>query len=140
MSQQFIKDDDWDFPLKKDTIKLYAINNYTGSKVSWKLFFEDYKNFLILKRRLNSYKNKNSDNIHSTLNVLITLGNVFKGNSLARIAFFIVPKELHPQLKSFLIFIFRLPNEIPEIDVPAIQEDKVILDKLNKLGLKNHSK
>ena len=136
--QMVENDEKWKRPLTKDSVKVYAMNHYVGAKDSWNLFFQDYKGFLILKRRLNAYVAKQSNNIHSTLNILITLSNVFVKDSLARISFFIAHKETYPALKSYLSFIYRLPYEIPEVDLPIITYDETILEELSKLGLKNY--
>lgn len=112
--------------LNKDNYLLFAIKFYDNPQSLTKADFDnDYKRFKYIKRILNRYKNTNNIDdlkIHLILNHLIVLFNVFN-DAAVPLLFYNLDKVHWPVIKSFLIFLNRLP-EYPKTEINQIEEDK----------------
>lgn len=127
MNQRF-----WAQPLTKETAKLYAALNYQGTK-TWSSFFGDLKGFSTLSRYLVRWENTANVDIRVALNQLIILGNMWPKEALARLCFILCKPETFPALKSLLRAIYRLPREIPELDLQEIQSSDRANQELQKV-------
>ena len=122
--------------LNDDNFLVFAIKNYqsTGS-VGLTDIQEDLKRFKYLKRLFNRYHKTGQISEQLILNHLIILYNVF-GKAATDMLFFKLEKEYWSDLKTFLVFLYRMPLEtvvtpgVRETDIPLNQE---IIDKLRKL-------
>lgn len=123
----------WSKPLNMDTFQLYGARYYQGVP-TWSEFFETIKIFSLNSRLLVSKHNGlQTLNICRILNSYVLLGNVFPGNSLARLAFFISNPIIYPELKTLLYFMKRLPNRIPEVNLSEIPLRQPLLDQLDSV-------
>ena len=89
-------------------------------------FFEDIKKLHYIRRLFKRY---NEDKVLKELliiNHLITFYNVFESKAATRILFYKVEKEFHPILKTFLVYLYRIPLE----EYTEIRLDENIIDKL----------
>jgi hypothetical protein len=58
---------------------------------------------------------------------------VFGIPSGTRLLFSRIESDLHPYLKTFIVFLNNLPEEIPEVDLLMIPVDIRIANKLRKI-------
>lgn len=118
--------------LNENNYLLFAIKFYDNPQALTKDDFEDdLKRIKYIKRLLKKYKNTNELKTHLVLNHLIVLFNVF-GEACVPLLFFNLEKELWPAIKSFLIFLNRIP-EYPKTQVHEIEEDLYCLSQLQKI-------
>lgn len=118
--------------LNENNYLLFAIKFYDNPQALTKDDFEDdLKRIKYIKRLLKKYKNTNELKTHLVLNHLIVLFNVF-GEACVPLLFFNLEKELWPAIKSFLIFLDRIP-EYPKTQVHEIEEDLYCLSQLQKI-------
>ena len=103
--------------LNEDNFLIYAIKNYENPQALTKEDFDrDLNYFKYIKRLLNKYKSSGELKSHLLLNHFIFIYNIF-GNAATPMLFYKIEEELWPYLKSFLIFLNRLPeNQPPKVE------------------------
>jgi hypothetical protein len=108
--------------LNEDNYLLFAIKFYDNPQAVTKDDFEDdLKRIKYVKRLLKRYKNTGVLKTHLILNHLTVLFNVFDDATVPLI-FYNLERELWPYIKSFLVFLNRLP-EYPKTEINTIEED-----------------
>ena len=118
--------------LNEDNFLLFAIKYYENPHAVTKEDFEkDLNHFKYIKRLLKRYKNTGQLKTHLLINHFIILYNIF-GEATTPMLFFKIDKELWPILKSFIIFLNRLP-EYPKTELHDIQVDLYCLGELYKI-------
>ena len=118
--------------LNEDNFLLFAIKHYENPQAVTKEDFEkDLNHFKYIKRLLKRYKREGELKTHLLLNHFIILYNIF-GEAATPMLFFKIEKELWSSLKSFIIFLNRLP-EYPKSGIHNIQVDLYCLAELNKI-------
>ena len=118
--------------LDENNFLLFAIKNYENPQAVTKEDFEkDLNHFKYIKRLLKRYKREGELKTHLLLNHFIILYNIF-GEATTPMLFFKIDKELWPILKSFIIFLNRLP-EYPKTELHDIQVDLYCLGELYKI-------
>jgi len=118
--------------LNEDNFLLFAIKNYENPQAVTKEDFEkDLNHFKYIKRLLKRYKRDGELKTHLLLNHFIILYNIF-GEATTPMLFFKIERELWSALKSFIIFLNRLP-EYPKSGIHDIQVDLYCLTELNKI-------
>lgn len=118
--------------LNEDNFLLFAIKNYENPQAVTKEDFEkDLNHFKYIKRLLKRYKREGELKTHLLLNHFIILYNIF-GEATTPMLFFKIEKDLWSSLKSFIIFLNRLP-EYPKSGIHDIQVDLYCLTELNKI-------
>ena len=118
--------------LNESNYLLFAIKFYDNPQAVTKDDFEsDLKRIRYVKRLLKKYKNSGELKVHLILNHLIILFNVFN-DAAVPLLFYNLEEELWPSIKSFLIFLKRIP-EYPKTVVDDINADENCLDQLNAL-------
>jgi hypothetical protein len=118
--------------LNEDNFLIFAIKNYENPQAVTKEDFEkDLNYFKYIKRLLKRYKREGELKTHLLLNHFIILYNIF-GEAATPMLFFKIEKELWSALKSFIIFLNRLP-EYPKSGIHNIQVDLYCLEELNKI-------
>jgi hypothetical protein len=121
--------------LNDDTFLLYAMHNYDNPQChSLAEFEEDIKKFLYLKKLIGRYKNNGELRERLILNHIIVLYNIF-GEATTRMLFYKLDKELWDVLVTFLLYLNRMPETIPEFDIKLvdIKLDETIIAVLRKL-------
>ncbi len=117
--------------ITEENYMLFAMKVYENPQCkSVQEFHEDMNRIKYLKRLFKKYKSTGVLRERLILNHIIILYNVFGIQSATRILFARLDKELHPILKTFLVFLHMFPNKIPEIDLVSIPLDKRITDRL----------
>jgi hypothetical protein len=118
--------------LNESNYLLFAIKFYDNPQAVTKDDFEsDLKRIRYVKRLLKKYKNTGELKVHLILNHLIILFNVFN-DATVPLLFYNLEEELWPSIKSFLIFLKRIP-EYPKTVIDNIDADENCLEQLNAL-------
>jgi hypothetical protein len=109
----------------------YAMGTYTNpSCIGMREFVEDLSRIKYIKRLLRRYKKTGEIRDQLLTNHFIVLSNVFGITGAARLLFFKVEPELHPEIKTFMVHIGTLPRQIPEADLIQIPLNREIVDIL----------
>lgn len=118
--------------LNEDNFLLFAIKNYENPQAVTKDDFEkDLNHFKYIKRLLRRYKRDGELKIHLLLNHFIILYNIF-GEAATPMLFFKIERDLWSSLKSFIIFLNKLP-EYPKSTIHNIKVDLFCLSELYKI-------
>ena len=118
--------------LNEDNFLLFAIKHYENPQaVTREDFDKDLNHFKYIKRLLKRYKNNGELKTHLLLNHFIILYNIF-GEATTPMLFFKIEKELWSSMKSFIIFLNRLP-EYTKSTIHDIQVDLNCLSELQKI-------
>jgi hypothetical protein len=118
--------------LNDDNYLLFAIKFYDNPQAVTKDDFEDdLKRIKYVKRLLKRYKNTGVLKTHLILNHLTVLFNVFD-DATVPLLFYNLERELWSYIKSFLIFLNRLP-EYPKTEINSIEEDVECLKQLQSI-------
>jgi hypothetical protein len=118
--------------LNENNYLLFAIKFYNNPQAVTKEDFEDdLKRIKYVKRLLKRYKNTSILKTHLILNHLTVLFNVFD-DAAVPLLFYNLEKDLWPSIKSFLLFLNRIP-EYPKSFIHDIAEDCYCLSLLEKI-------
>ena len=118
--------------LNEDNYLLFAIKFYDNPQAVTKDDFEDdLKRIKYVKRLLKRYKNTGVLKTHLILNHLTVLFNVFD-DAAVPLLFFNLERELWSYIKSFLVFLNRIP-EYPKTEINTIKEDVECLKQLQSI-------
>ena len=118
--------------LNKDNFLLFAIQHYNNPTASTQEEFEeDLKRFKYVKRWLKKYHDSGVINSHLLLNHIIVIFNCW-GDAALPMLFFKLDKSYWNYLKSFLVFLNRVP-EYPKTGLDELEEDINISSTLNGL-------
>ena len=118
--------------LNENNYMLFAIKFYDNPHALTKEDFEDdLKRIKYVKRLLKRYKNTGVLKTHLILNHLTVLFNVFN-DAATPLLFYNLEEDLWPSIKSFLIFLKRIP-ESPKSHVHGIPQDDYCIDELKSI-------
>ena len=118
--------------LNEDNFLLFAIKYYENPQAVTKEDFDkDLNHFKYIKRLLKRYKKTGQLKTHLLLNHFIILYNIF-GDATTPMLFFKIDKELWSSMKTFIIFLNRLP-EYPRCYIHDIQIDLKCLQSLYRI-------
>ena len=121
--------------LTEDNFLTYAMHHYDNSQCySIDEFNDDLKRFLYLKKLFSRYKNECDLKENLILNHLIVIYNIF-GEHATNMLFFKIEKEYWDTLVTFLVFLNRMPEELPQynIKLSRIKLDEYIIKILRKI-------
>jgi hypothetical protein len=117
--------------LNEKNFLLYAMHHYQNvSCVTLDEFQEDLKTFTYIKKQLG----KQETNQRLLLNHIIILFNIF-GDTALNMLFYRVEQKHWGILATYLVFINRMPEEIPEhnIKLSELSLDSKVVEELRKL-------
>ena len=115
--------------LTDDNFLMFAMKEYNDIQcTSIEEFYDDLKKIKYIKRLFNIYKNDGQLKERLILNHLIVFYNVFPIQSGTRILFYKIEKSFWPMLKTFLIFLDRMPETIDSIRGEIIRASDIQLD------------
>jgi hypothetical protein len=121
--------------LTEDNFLTYAMHHYDNSQCySLEEFNDDLKRFLYLKKLFNRYKNECDLKENLILNHLIVIYNIF-GDEATNMLFFKIDKEYWDTLVTFLVFLNRMPEELPQykLKLSHVKLDEYIIQILRKI-------
>jgi hypothetical protein len=118
--------------LNEDNYVMFAIKHYENPHaVTQDDFYEDLKRFKWIKRLLKRYQTTGILKSHLLINHFIILYNVF-GEAATPLLFFKIDRELWPVVKTFVVYLGRLP-EYPKSTLHDIPLDDNCLQDLDKI-------
>jgi hypothetical protein len=121
--------------LNESNFLLYAMHHYDNPQChSLEEFEEDLKKILYLKKLLSRYKNNGELRERLILNHIIVLYNIF-GDAATRMLFYKVEESCWDVLVTFLVYLDRMPEMIPEygIILSEIKLDETVIATLRKI-------
>jgi len=118
--------------LNEENYIMFAIKHYENPHaVTQEDFHEDLRRFKWIKRLLKRYQTTGTLKSHLLVNHFIILYNVF-GEAATPLLFFKIDRELWPVVKSFVVYLGKLP-EYPRSALHDIPMDNNCLRDLHKL-------
>jgi hypothetical protein len=121
--------------LTEDNFLTYAMHHYDNTQCySLEEFNDDLKRFLYLKKLFNRYHNECDLKENLILNHLVVIYNIF-GDNATNMLFFKIEKEYWAYLTTFLVFLDRMPEELPQysIKLAEVKLDEYIIQSLRKI-------
>ena len=115
--------------LNDDNFLMFAMKEYNDIQCTdIEEFYDDLKKIKYIKRLFNIYKNNGQLKERLILNHLIVFYNVFSVQAGTRILFYKIEQDFWPILKTFLIFLDRMPEKIDSIRGETIRASDIQLD------------
>ena len=115
--------------LNDDNFLMFAMKEYNNVQcIDIEEFYDDLKKIKYIKRLFNIYKNNGQLKERLILNHLIVFYNVFTVHAGTRILFYKIEKDFWPMLKTFLIFLDRMPETIDSIRGETLWSSDIKLD------------
>ena len=122
--------------LTNENYLMFALLHYDNPHcVDIKEYFEDVRKLKYIKRLFNRYKEDNVMKERLILNHLISFYNVFDNKAATRLLFFRVGEQYYSLLKTFLVFLNRMPEKVNEnLYSDDIQLDDKVIEILRKFN------
>jgi hypothetical protein len=122
--------------LTNENYLMYALLHYDNPHcVDIKEYFEDVRKLKYIKRLFNRYREDGVIKERLILNHLISFFNVFENKAAIRLLFFRVGREYYPLLKTFLVYLNRMPVQVnEELYSSDIDMDEKVIETLRKIG------
>ena len=98
--------------VNSETASLYAIKAYDSPQCLKSEFKDDFKHFNYVKRLFHRYRRDKVLKERLILNHLVLIYNTFQSEAATRLLFFYVHEFDHPVLKTFLLYLSRMPDKI----------------------------
>tara|TARA_Y100001949_G_scaffold129846_1_gene111192 strand:- start:30 stop:428 length:399 start_codon:yes stop_codon:yes gene_type:complete len=115
--------------LNDDNFLMFAMREYNNMQCTdIEEFYDDLKKIKYIKRLFNSYRNNGQLKERLILNHLIIFYNVFTLQAGTRILFYKIEKDFWSILKTFLIYLDRMPDKIDSIRGEIIRTSDIQLD------------
>ena len=115
--------------LNEGNFLMYSMKEYNNIQcVDIEEFYDDLKKIKYFKRLFNIYLNDGQLKERLILNHLIVFYNVFPIQAGTRILFYKIEEHFWPMLKTFLIFLERMPDKIESIRGKTILSTDIKLD------------
>ena len=115
--------------LNEGTFLMFSMKEYNNIQcIDIEEFYDDLKKIKYIKRLFNIYLNDGQLKERLILNHLIVFYNVFPIQAGTRILFYKIEEHFWPILKTFLIFLDRMPDKIESIRGKPILATDIKLD------------
>lgn len=125
---------DFEEPLDDKNFFSYALHHYDNpSCTDVDEFQEDINRFLALKKLFFKYQKRDILKERLILNHLITLINVFGVDTGNKLLFFKMEEQHYSYLKTFLVYLNSLPDNVGSINTVKIPLDNFIVSKLREM-------
>ena len=106
------------YELTEDNFTLYAMKHYDNPTCKGiEEFKEDLKRFRYLKRLLKKFRPGSGLNQRLIINHIIVIYNLFGVEASTKMLFFKTEEKQWPLLKTFLVFLDRMPPDNMAIDI-----------------------
>jgi len=116
--------------LTDENFLMYAMKEYNDIQCTdIEEFYDDLKKIKYIKRLFNIYLNTGQLKERLILNHLIVFYNIFPIQAGTRILFYKIEKAFWPMLKTFLVFLDRMPKTIDSIRGEIIRTSDIQLDE-----------
>ena len=116
--------------LNEGNFLMFSMKEYNNIQcIDIEEFYDDLKKIKYIKRLFNIYLNDGQLKERLILNHLIVFYNVFPIRAGTRILFYKIEEHFWPMLKTFLIFLERMPDKIESIRGKAILATDIKLDE-----------
>ena len=121
-----------DLPSNDKNILIYLIKNSSLSEIQH--IYDDLTRIKYIKRLLIRFKRTGDLKERLLLNHIIILQNLFGAQVCVEILFNKIPKDLHSMLKSFLLYLDYIPDDISLLEktisetIPDHRIDKILKD------------
>ena len=115
--------------LNEGNFLMFSMKEYNNIQcIDIEEFYDDLKKIKYIKRLFNIYLNDGQLKERLILNHLIVFYNVFPIQAGTRILFYKIEEHFWPMLKTFLIFLDRMPDKIESIRGKTILSTNIKLD------------
>ena len=115
--------------LNEGNFLMFSMKEYNNIQcVDIEEYYDDLKKIKYIKRLFNIYLNDGQLKERLILNHLIVFYNVFPIHAGTRILFYKIEEHFWPMLKTFLIFLDRMPDKIESIRGKTILSTDIKLD------------
>ena len=115
--------------LNEGNFLMFSMKEYNNIQcIDIEEFYDDLKKIKYIKRLFNIYLNDGQLKERLILNHLIVFYNVFPIQAGTRILFYKIEEHFWPMLKTFLIFLERMPDKIESIRGKTILSTDIELD------------
>ena len=116
--------------LNEGNFLMFSMKEYNNIQcIDIEEFYDDLKKIKYIKRLFNIYLNDGQLKERLILNHLIVFYNVFPIQAGTRILFYKIEEHFWPMLKTFLIFLERMPDKIESIRGKTILSTDIKLDE-----------
>ena len=116
--------------LNEGNFLMFSMKEYNNIQcIDIEEFYDDLKKIKYIKRLFNIYLNDGQLKERLILNHLIVFYNVFPIQAGTRILFYKIEEHFWPMLKTFLIFLDRMPDKIESIRGKTILSTDIKLDE-----------
>jgi len=115
--------------LNEGNFLMFSMKEYNNIQcIDIEEFYDDLKKIKYIKRLFNIYLNDGQLKERLILNHFIVFYNVFPIQAGTRILFYKIEEHFWPMLKTFLIFLDRMPDKIESIRGKTILSTDIKLD------------
>jgi len=116
--------------LNDDNFLIFAMKEYHNIQcLDTEELYDDLKKIKYIKRLFNVYENTGQLKERLILNHLIIFFNMFGVEAGVRILFFKTEQKFWSMLKTFLIFLDRMPDSVQSIRGNIIISSNILLDE-----------
>ena len=116
--------------LNEENFLMYSMREYNNIQCTdVEEFYDDLKKIKYIKRLFNIYKNNGQLKERLILNHLIIFYNVFSVEAGTRSLFYKIEETFWPMLKTFLIFLDRMPERLESIKGSTLNASDIKLDE-----------
>jgi hypothetical protein len=120
--------------LSEENFIMYAMKMYNNPQCkNLEEFYEDLDRIKYVKRLLHKYINRGVLRERLILNHIIVLTNLFTPTGSTKMLFFKLDEDMHSPLKTFLLYLNHLPDEIEEVPLSMIETDLFITKRLREI-------
>ena len=120
--------------LSDENFIMYAMKMYNNPQCkNLEEFYEDLDRIKYVKRLLHKYINRGVLRERLILNHIIVLTNLFTPTGSTKMLFFKLDENMHSPLKTFLLYLNHLPDEIEEVPLSMIEIDLFITKRLREI-------
>ncbi len=113
--------------LNESNFLLYAAKAYDSPNCVKSEFAEDLNRVRYIRRLFRTYRKNGEMKERNLVNHIVVTYNVF-GPSATRILFYVIDKENHELLKTFLLYLGRMPEKIPKVKGEPIVSSNLGID------------
>lgn len=121
--------------LTEENFVNYAMHHYDNTQcITIEEFNDDLKRFLYLKKLFGRYINEGDLKENLILNHLVVIYNIF-GEAATNMLFFKLDQEYWEALTTFLVFLERMPEELPQhnLKLSEIKLDEFVIHILRNI-------